>query len=265
MSGRHFTIIVIFCLFWGNEIVASTDNKVCFALISDMHVQPDDSMALAGLNACVDQINNSDSVNYVFVAGDMVQHPDAMSMSQCKEALDRLNIPCYTIAGNHDRSYRGNPDTTFLHVFQHDTFCFSDSILTFMGFSMYRQQGKTLPYLLDATRNDVDSMLKNLPCVKPMIVITHEPLVDGDCGNVSTVLKWLIDNHAVLVLSGHYHRYMVYNYKGIPGIVNRALYRTNERVPAYTQYVINEGVVYIYECYVGREPELWLSLPLDFN
>ena len=130
---------------------------------------------------------------------------------------------------------------------------------------MYRQPGDALPCLLDETRAKLDSTLMEQPNRKPMIVLTHEPLVEGDCGNVHSVIGWLSEHHALLVLSGHYHRYMVYDYEGIPGIVNRALRRTNEETAAYTQYVINEGVVYIYECYVGRQPELWLSLPLNFN
>lgn len=264
MSGKHFAIVTILCLLGGGMLVSPSE-RVCFALISDMHIQPDDPLALVGLNACVEQINKSDSVDYVFVAGDLVQQPDSISMWQCKEALDRLDIPYFFIAGNHDRSYKGKVDTTFLHVFQHDTFCYSDSLLTYIGFSMYRQPGDALPRLLDETRAKLDSTLMEQPNRKPMIVLTHEPLVEGDCANVHSVIGWLSEHHTLLVLSGHYHRYMVYDYEGIPGIVNRALRRTNEETAAYTQYVINEGVVYIYECYVGRQPELWLSLPLNFN
>lgn len=265
MSIRNLAIVLFLVWYLGGEVVALPNDRVCFALITDMHIQQKDSKALAGLKACVEQINHCDSVDYVFVAGDLVQQPDSMSMWQCKEALDKLDIPYFVVAGNHDRSYKGKPDTTFHLVFQQDVFCFSDSLLTFMGFSLYRQQGESQPRLSDITWACLDSMLGDQLNVKPMIVVTHEPLVEGDCGNARSVIKWLSKHHTLLVLSGHYHRYMVYDYDGIPGIVNRALRRTNEEVAAYTQYVIKEGVVYIYECYVGREPELWLSLPLDYN
>jgi serine/threonine-protein phosphatase CPPED1 len=53
------------------------------------------------LNKLVDYANTSNG-DLVIICGDLVHHASDSTFSQFKSIIEKLNVPCYLLPGNHD-------------------------------------------------------------------------------------------------------------------------------------------------------------------
>lgn len=239
-------------------------SSLCFIVISDTHIDTNDTLSVQYLQLCIEDINQRDSIDFVIHTGDITQSGDAPAMQTAKALLDDLDIPYYALAGNHDVSRYHNQPAYMLPVFGNDYFSFTLNGYRCIGFSAISPTGTQEGYLPASTWQWLEQQLTVSPGL-PAIVFSHYPLQKGDMTDAHVLTELLQNTGTIITLSGHYHRYMLFDYNGLPGIVNRSMMRTSEPEPGYTLYRITDDNISVYECLCGHTPILWMTLPLTSN
>lgn len=150
---------------------SETSPSIRIALFADTHLgifpnaQP--------MDAIVQRIN-AETVDAVFLAGDLSYHPETDKIPELFAALSDLNAPLYAVLGNHDVGYPGNDLT--------------DSLMTALG-----QAGALIPQnraidtelaghrIVIAGASDLwqrrqdFSFSASLPEGVPVLLLTHNP------------------------------------------------------------------------------------------
>ena len=86
--------------------------------------------------------------------------------------------------------------------------------------------------------------------------------MEGDVDNRMDLISVLHKANVKAVLNGHYHRNVLLNYDGIPGIVNRSTQRAKEVVGGYSIYTVSDSLK-VAEKRIGQAENTWLTLPLQ--
>jgi predicted phosphodiesterase len=82
---------------------------VRFAVLSDLHVDIKgengikmSAVSVECLRRTVADLNREDNLAFVLVPGDLLLDGELENARVVREALNRLTVPCYVVAGNHD-------------------------------------------------------------------------------------------------------------------------------------------------------------------
>jgi 3',5'-cyclic AMP phosphodiesterase CpdA len=106
-----------------------------FALLTDTHVSRTSASALKDLQNSIDEINQTDSLDFVIVSGDLTDAGDKYSMQLVRHELDRLTIPYHVTSGNHETKWSESGCTDFDNVFGSNRFEFAHKGVYFIGFN----------------------------------------------------------------------------------------------------------------------------------
>ena len=74
-----------------------------FALLTDLHIDVNNSLNSEDLAAIIDDINMQKGLAFVLVTGDVTEHGDRASLEHAKKLLEKLKLPYYVIPGNPDQ------------------------------------------------------------------------------------------------------------------------------------------------------------------
>ncbi|VBB47573.1 conserved hypothetical protein [uncultured Paludibacter sp.] len=232
-----------------------------FALITDIHITNGTS-AVEDLENSVKQINNTKNIDFVLVTGDVTENGDRASLEKAKSILDKLNVKYYAIAGNHETKWSASGCTDFARIFGSERFEFEHNGIYFLGFN-------TGPIIRMAdghvSAQDITWLkteLSKIGVEKPIILVTHYPLQNGDVDNWYDVTDAVRKYDIKVILGGHYHRNAFFSYDGIPGIINRSNLRAKEKVGGYSIYDITSDSLKVFEQIIGGEPKEWMELPI---
>lgn len=227
-----------------------------FALITDTHIAHNDTLTSQHLQQITQHINSVTDVDFVIITGDITQHADTPSLLLAKQILDKLDMPYYVIAGNHD--YHNGSNQLFKQVFGNDRFYFLLNNTAFIGCSAMPLQDTSEGIIADTTWRWIEQQLHS---TSKTILFTHYPIQAGDIHNADSIAQRLAQMNINLIASGHYHRYMLTACLDIPNLIHRAPIRTGDNTIGYTLYEIKTNSINIYEHICGREPNLWITLP----
>ncbi len=232
-----------------------------FTLFTDTHLTPKTN-AHEDLRQAVDQVNATEGVEFVLVTGDLTEEGDRASLQQAREILDRLKVPYYAIAGNHETKWSESGVTDFGKIFGGERFRFEHKGFLFLGFNtgplMRMANGHVAPQDITWLREELEAAGKE----QPVILVTHYPLQDGDVDNWFDVTDAVRPYNIRTFLGGHYHNNLFFSYDGIPGILNRSTLRANQPAGGYSIYDVTADSILVYEHKIGGEMEQWLSLSL---
>lgn len=227
-----------------------------FALLADIHVS-DDSMAFDDLQRSVGQINNTKGIDFVIVDGDITGAGDRNSMLKVKSLLDKLNVKYYITSGNHETKWSESGATDFGKIFGSDRFGFEHKGFYFLGFNsgpvIRMADGHVSPQDITWLKDK----LKLIGKEKPVILVTHYPLLDGDVDNWYEVTDAVRPYNVRAILSGHYHRNLLSEYDGIPAVINRSNLRGSDAAGGYSVYEVNADSILVFEQKIGEEPYKW--------
>lgn len=233
-----------------------------FALLTDIHVSSD-SLAYNDLRRSVEQINKIRNLDFVIVSGDVTEEGDRASLKRVKYLLDQLNVKYYITSGNHETKWSESGATDFSHIFGSDRFKFEHKGFLFLGFNsgpvIRMADGHVSPQDISWMKKELDKVGKE----KPVILVTHYPLQDGDVDNWYDVTDAVRPYNIRSVLGGHYHRNLLFSYDGIPGILSRSNLRGKERVGGYSIFQITADSILAYEQKIGEEPRKWAGYSLS--
>jgi len=250
--------VLFFLLFLHIQFAVFAAEPFRFALFTDLHISLLKPQNAEDLNLAVDEVNANRKIDFVLISGDDSDLGDINSLKIAKKILDGLKIPYYITSGNHDTHQGQEGSTNFIAVFQKDTFSFSYSGYQFVGFPTGPEKGGNIGHI---AAEDFDFVKSELGKNRPTFLITHYPLLKGDLDNYKEMTGLLQKYNVKAVINGHYHRNAVFNYDGIPGIVNRSTQRGAQKKGGYSIYSVSDSLK-VSEKIIGQPERIWLSLPL---
>lgn len=258
---KRLLIFIAFSLLIFQILAANTFK---FAFITDLHIQMEKSSPDQDLNLVIEDINKQNDINFVLVAGDVTEYGDKQSLEKAKLLLSQLKKPYYITMGNHDQKLSEPRYDYFNDVFGDNKFAFFHKGIYFVGFATrpVAEGGNGQIALKDI--DWVENKLAGLSDAIPVLAITHYPLQTGDVDNWSKMTNVLKKFNVLSVLGGHYHRNVLFNYQGIPGIVNRSTLKNKEGLCGYSIYTISDSL-HVSEKHPGSDDIRWLSLPLEIE
>lgn len=238
--------------------------NVKFAFLADTHLT-EGAKSVEDLNACISDINNDNSLNFVIFAGDITEFGSDKEINLANSLIKRLNKPYYVLAGNHDATWSESGCNTFAKVFGYEHFEFEAGGVKFVGTNSGPNM-RMAPALIP--RESViwlDSLVKATKPSKPIIFINHYPM-DTSVLNYFEVLDILKEGNTQLIMGGHWHNDVELKYEGIPGMLGRSSQATGKKGPGYNIVSISDSLITSSQRICGIKNPItldpWFTLPL---
>ncbi|WP_294591768.1 PQQ-binding-like beta-propeller repeat protein [uncultured Bacteroides sp.] len=260
MNRRLLIIILIACLLPLG--VQAQHGKFRFAQLTDIHFSPNNPNPTEDLLRSVAQINATDSIDFVLVTGDITEEGDRATMERVKSCLDLLKTKYYVALGNHETKWSDSGCTAFGEIFGSERFEFEHKGFLFLGFNsgplMRMAYGHVVPQDIRWMTEEMEKAGKD----KPVILVTHYPLMDGDVDNWYEVTDAIRPYNIRLMIGGHYHSNRNLRYDGIPGILMRSNLRDKEDKPGYGIYEVTNDSILVYTQRIGEPKKQWAAFSL---
>ena len=260
MIKRIFILTMMIGLlsFWGQAQSVSFR----FAHLTDLHISPNNPNPTEDLLRSVAQINATDNIDFVLVTGDITEEGDRASLEKAKSCLDLLKVKYYVALGNHETKWSDSGCTAFGEVFGYERFEFEHKGFLFLGFNsgplMRMAYGHVVPQDIRWMTECMEKAGKD----KPVMLITHYPLMKGDVDNWYEVTDAVRPYNVRLFIGGHYHANKNQRYDGIPGILMRSNLRDKDDKQGYGIYEVTDDSIKVYCQRVGEQTEQWASFSL---
>ena len=233
-----------------------------FAHLTDLHLSPNNPNPTEDLLRSVAQINATDNIDFVLVTGDITEEGDRACLEKAKSCLDLLKVKYYVALGNHETKWSDSGCTAFGEVFGYERFEFEHKGFLFLGFNsgplMRMAYGHVVPQDIRWMTECMEKAGKD----KPVMLVTHYPLMDGDVDNWYEVTDAVRPYNVRLFIGGHYHANKNQRYDGIPGILMRSNLRDKDGKQGYGIYEVTDDSIKVYCQRVGEQPEQWAALSL---
>jgi 3',5'-cyclic AMP phosphodiesterase CpdA len=260
MKKLYVFIVVYLVLF---QPVAYSATPFRFALFTDLHISTSNSVPAEDLRSAVNEVNSTQAIDFVLIAGDIANLGDTASLKVAKQLLQGLKIPFYIVPGNHDFHWNINKGASdFIRVFGDDKFVFTHKGFVFAGFATVPFDKSGSGYIQLKDIEWVKKSLLNTGQTLATFIVTHYPLLAGDVDNWKDMTDMLKQFNVKAFLNGHYHRNVLLNYDGFPGIVNRSTLRGKEALGGYSLYTLGDTLT-VSEKRIGQPEVVWLELPLE--
>ncbi len=265
MNRRLFTSVLFTCLL--PFMVQAQQAVFRFAQLTDIHLSPNNPNPTEDLLRSIAQINATDSIDFVLVTGDIAEEGDRTTMEKVKSCLDLLKVKYYVVLGNHETKWSDSGCTAFGEIFGGERFEFEHKGFLFLGFNsgplMRMAYGHVVPQDIRWMTETMDRYnAGNSRPDKPVILVTHYPMTEGDVDNWYEVTDAVRPYNIRLFIGGHYHRNRDLRYDGIPGILMRSNLRDKDEKPGYGIYEITEGSILVYTQRIGEPKRQWAAFSL---
>ena len=233
-----------------------------FAQLTDLHLSPNNPNPTEDLLRSVAQINATDNIDFVLVTGDITEEGDRASMEKVKFCLDLLKVKYYVALGNHETKWSDSGCTAFGEIFGSERFEFEHKGFLFLGFNsgplMRMAYGHVVPQDIRWMTERMEQAGKD----KPVILVTHYPLKDGDVDNWYEVTDAVRPFNVRLFIGGHYHANQVHRYDGIPGVLMRSNLRDKDNKQGYGIYEVTSDSIKVFTQRIGEPAKQWASFSL---
>ena len=238
-----------------------------FAQLTDIHLSPNNPKPTEDLLRSIAQINATDDIDFVLVTGDLTEEGDRATMEKVKSCLDLLKMKYYVALGNHETKWSDSGCTAFGEIFGGERFEFEHKGFLFLGFNsgplMRMAYGHVVPQDIRWMTERMDWYNTGTPQRdKPVILVTHYPLIEGDVDNWYEVTDAVRPYNIRLFVGGHYHRNRNLRYDGIPGILMRSNLRDKDEKPGYGIYEVTKDSILVYTQRIGEPKEQWAAFSL---
>ena len=265
MNRRLFTSVLFACLL--PFMVQAQQAVFRFAQLTDIHLSPNNPNPTEDLLRSIAQINATDSIDFVLVTGDIAEEGDRTTMEKVKSCLDLLKVKYYVVLGNHETKWSDSGCTAFGEIFGGERFKFEHKGFLFLGFNsgplMRMAYGHVVPQDIRWMTETMDRYnAGNSRPDKPVILVTHYPMTEGDVDNWYEVTDAVRPYNIRLFIGGHYHRDRDLRYDGIPGILMRSNLRDKDEKPGYGIYEITEDSILVYTQRIGEPKRQWAAFSL---
>lgn len=265
MNRRLFISALLVCLL---PFMAQAQQVTFrFAQLTDIHLSPSNPNPTEDLLRSIAQINATDSIDFVLVTGDITEEGDRATMEKVKSCLDLLKVKYYVALGNHETKWSDSGCTAFGEIFGGERFDFEHKGFLFLGFNsgplMRMAYGHVVPQDIRWMTERMNQYNTGDPQQnKPVILVTHYPMIEGDVDNWYEVTDAVRPYNIRLFIGGHYHRNRDLRYDGIPGVLMRSNLRDKDGKPGYGIYEITKDSIRVYTQRIGEPKKQWAGFSL---
>ena len=250
-------IVFFLSIVFGLVVFAQPLKSFKFALITDTHVgNPNNN---EDLYRTVKDINSLSDIAFVIVSGDVTEFGSYEELRTAKCLLDDLDVPYYTLPGNHDSNWSESGTNDFLRVFGSETFGFEFNGYKFMGLASgpnMRMGPGQIP------REDLTwffKELENTGTETPIIYVNHYPM-DIGLNNWFEVMDAFRPYNVKLMLCGHGHNNRAMNFEGVNAAMCRSNLRAEQLFGGYNIITVDPDSVFLQERLVNGVTNIpWLT------
>ena len=265
MNRRLFISALLVCLL--PFMAQAQQIAFRFAQLTDIHLSPSNPNPTEDLLRSIAQINATDSIDFVLVTGDITEEGDRATMEKVKSCLDLLKVKYYVALGNHETKWSDSGCTAFGEIFGGERFDFEHKGFLFLGFNsgplMRMAYGHVVPQDIRSMTERMNQYNTGDPQQnKPVILVTHYPMIEGDVDNWYEVTDAVRPYNIRLFIGGHYHRNRDLRYDGIPGVLMRSNLRDKDGKPGYGIYEITKDSIRVYTQRIGEPKKQWAGFSL---
>ncbi len=265
MNRRLFISALLVCLL--PFMAQAQQIAFRFAQLTDIHLSPSNPNPTEDLLRSIAQINATDSIDFVLVTGDITEEGDRATMEKVKSCLDLLKVKYYVALGNHETKWSDSGCTAFGEIFGGERFDFEHKGFLFLGFNsgplMRMAYGHVVPQDIRWMTERMNQYNTGDPQQnKPVILVTHYPMIEGDVDNWYEVTDAVRPYNIRLFIGGHYHRNRDLRYDGIPGVLMRSNLRDKDGKPASGIYEITKDSIRVYTQRIGEPKKQWAGFSL---
>ena len=265
MNRRLFISALLVCLL--PFMAQAQQIAFRFAQLTDIHLSPSDPNPTEDLLRSIAQINATDSIDFVLVTGDITEEGDRATMEKVKSCLDLLKVKYYVALGNHETKWSDSGCTAFGEIFGGERFDFEHKGFLFLGFNsgplMRMAYGHVVPQDIRWMTERMNQYNTGDPQQnKPVILVTHYPMIEGDVDNWYEVTDAVRPYNIRLFIGGHYHRNRDLRYDGIPGVLMRSNLRDKDGKPGYGIYEKTKDSIRVYTQRIGEPKKQWAGFSL---
>ena len=265
MNRRLFISALLVCLL--PFMAQAQQIAFRFAQLTDIHLSPSNPNPTEDLLRSIAQINATDSIDFVLVTGDITEEGDRATMEKVKSCLDLLKVKYYVALGNHETKWSDSGCTAFGEIFGGERFDFEHKGFLFLGFNsgplMRMAYGHVVPQDIRLMTERMNQYNTGDPQQnKPVILVTHYPMIEGDVDNWYEVTDAVRPYNIRLFIGGHYHRNRDLRYDGIPGVLMRSNLRDKDGKPGYGIYEITKDSIRVYTQRIGEPKKQWAGFSL---
>ena len=265
MNRRLFISALLVCLL--PFMAQAQQIAFRFAQLTDIHLSPSNPNPTEDLLRSIAQINATDSIDFVLVTGDITEEGDRATMEKVKSCLDLLKVKYYVVLGNHETKWSDSGCTAFGEIFGGERFDFEHKGFLFLGFNsgplMRMAYGHVVPQDIRWMTERMNQYNTGDPQQnKPVILVTHYPMIEGDVDNWYEVTDAVRPYNIRLFIGGHYHRNRDLRYDGIPGVLMRSNLRDKDGKPGYGIYEITKDSIRVYTQRIGEPKKQWAGFSL---
>ena len=255
MNRRLFISALLVCLL--PFMAQAQQIAFRFAQLTDIHLSPSNPNPTEDLLRSIAQINATDSIDFVLVTGDITEEGDRATMEKVKSCLDLLKVKYYVALGNHETKWSDSGCTAFGEIFGGERFDFEHKGFLFLGFNsgplMRMAYGHVVPQDIRWMTERMNQYNTGDPQQnKPVILVTHYPMIEGDVDNWYEVTDAVRPYNIRLFIGGHYHRNRDLRYDGIPGVLMRSNLCDKDGKPGYGIYEITKDSIRVYTQRIGE-------------
>ena len=265
MNRRLFIRALLLCLL--PFMAQAQQIAFRFAQLTDIHLSPSNPNPTEDLLRSIAQINATDSIDFVLVTGDITEEGDRATMEKVKSCLDLLKVKYYVALGNHETKWSDSGCTAFGEIFGGERFDFEHKGFLFLGFNsgplMRMAYGHVVPQDIRWMTERMNQYNTGDPQQnKPVILVTHYPMIEGDVDNWYEVTDAVRPYNIRLFIGGHYHRNRDLRYDGIPGVLMRSNLCDKDGKPGYGIYEITKDSIRVYTQRIGEPKKQWAGFSL---
>lgn len=172
----------------------------------------------------------------------------------------------YVALGNHETKWSDSGCTAFGEIFGGERFDFEHKGFLFLGFNsgplMRMAYGHVVPQDIRWMTERMNQYNTGDPQQnKPVILVTHYPMIEGDVDNWYEVTDAVRPYNIRLFIGGHYHRNRDLRYDGIPGVLMRSNLCDKDGKPGYGIYEITKDSIRVYTQRIGEPKTMGRFLP----
>lgn len=265
MNRRLFISALLVCLL--PFMAQAQQIAFRFAQLTDIHLSPSNPNPTEDLLRSIAQINATDSIDFVLVTGDITEEGDRATMEKVKSCLDLLKVKYYVALGNHETKWSDSGCTAFGEIFGGERFDFEHKGFLFLGFNsgplMRMAYGHVVPQDIRWMTERMNQYNTGDPQQnKPVILVTHYPMIEGDVDNWYEVTDAVRPYNIRLFIGRHYHRNRDLRYDGIPGVLMRSNLCDKDGKPGYGIYEITKDSIRVYTQRIGEPKKQWAGFSL---
>ena len=231
VAGLVFGLVAVSCDGQGRGIDV---RPFKFAYLADIHVDAG-TLSVEDLESSVTDINSQKDIDFAIFAGDITEFGSDEEIMKAKEVMDKLVVPYYIIAGNHDSKWSESGCNTFAKVFGYEVFEFEFNGVKFIGTNSGPNM-RMMPALVPReTMVWLDSVTMATPKNMPVISVNHYPL-DNAMLNYQELLDYLRRTNIQLAMCGHGHNNNALDFSGVRGAMGRSNLRSGKRAEGFAGY-----------------------------